>query len=229
MPSDQISEPMISDTELRARFRNFEDPFVERKVAGDIRDCLKTALAFANTLPNGMPGVLFIPVRNDGTIQTGVNLDDLQRSISKRLADAFPDLLYFQRIVTITEEQVVAVVVPGSLERPHFAGHAYVRDGSSSVKASRQQFDALVARRSSLVEEIHRWIRKPVSLLFIRPDGMGGPRVHNTYDAAVAACNQWVTLEYNPQPAPAMESFSLHRVQLSYDHKRDRLAIEVQT
>src|SRR5882762_207377 len=101
MPNDEISEGMISETELRARFRNFEDPFVERKVAGDIKDCLKTALAFANTLPTGMPGVMFIPARDDGTVQVGVNLDDLQRNISKRLVEAFPELIYFQRIVTI--------------------------------------------------------------------------------------------------------------------------------
>ncbi len=53
MTDSSIPGELISELELRARLTNFEDPFVERKVSGDIKDCLKTAIAFANTLPNG--------------------------------------------------------------------------------------------------------------------------------------------------------------------------------
>lgn len=187
----------LSDRELLARLRNFEDPFVERKVDGDLKDCLKTAVAFANTLPNEMPGVLFIPVKNDGTVKPGVDLDLLQRKISDKLADAYPPLSYFQRIIVADDIPLVAVIVGGSSERPHFSGPAFVRDGSKTVQASRQQFDLLVARRQSVVEELRRWIGKVVSYVVVRPPNMGGPRIHNRYEATVVECNQWyVTLEY---------------------------------
>lgn len=65
----------LTDQELLARLRNFEDPFVERKSAGDHKDFIKTAVAFANTLPIGVPGVLFVPATNDGKIQAA-DLDD---------------------------------------------------------------------------------------------------------------------------------------------------------
>lgn len=230
MSEHQIGSDMISEKELQARMTNFEDPFVERKVHGDIKDCLKTVIAFANSLPNGLPGVLFIPVKNDGTIQSGFDLDELQRSISKRLSDAYPDIYYFQRIISVDGRQAVAVVVPGSPQRPHFAGHSYVRDGSQSVKASARQFDALVARRSSLVEELLRWVGKPVTMNWLRPHNMGGPRVINIYESEILACTQWwVTLRYVDGPNPKTETYSLNRVQLSFDHKKDRLILEIET
>lgn len=230
MNEQHIRSDMISENELRSRLTNFEDPFVERKVHGDIKDCLKTVIAFANSLPNGLPGVLFIPVKNDGTIQVGFDLDELQRSISKRLSEAYPHIYYFQRIVSVDGHQAVAVVVPGSPERPHFAGHAYVRDGSQSVKASARQFDALVARRSSLVEEVSKWLGRPVTMNWLRPHYMGGPRVVNVYDSEILACTQWwVTVRYVDGPSPKTETYSLNRVQLSFDHKNDRLILEIET
>jgi len=45
----------LTEAKLLARLGNVEDPFVERKNAKDIKDALKTAVAFANTLPNGVP------------------------------------------------------------------------------------------------------------------------------------------------------------------------------
>jgi predicted HTH transcriptional regulator len=87
----------LTDQELLARLRNFEDPFVERKSAGDHKDFIKTAVAFANTLPIRVPGVLFVPATNDGKIQA-TDLDHLQQKVSERLAQAYPPLDYFQHI-----------------------------------------------------------------------------------------------------------------------------------
>ena len=41
----------LSDTELLAKMRRFEDHFVERKTANDKKDWLKTLVAFANSTP----------------------------------------------------------------------------------------------------------------------------------------------------------------------------------
>lgn len=219
----------LSERELIARLRNVEDPFVERKVDGDLKDCLKTAVAFANTLPNSVPGVLFIPVKNDGTVKTGIDLDMLQRKISEKLAAAYPPLKYFQRIVEADGAPLVAVIVPGSSERPHFSGPAYVRDGSKTVQASAQQFEVLISRRQALVEELQKWLKKTVSYVVVRPPNMGGPRVHNRYDATIIECTQWyVTLEFQDNAERKRESFALQRVQLSFDNSRSRISIEVE-
>ena len=134
----------LNDEDLLARLSNFEDPFVERKVHSDIKDVLKTAVAFANSLPAGMPGVLYMPVKNDGTIQDGFDLDDLQKKISSQINKAYPAIQYLQKIIRRGSQQVVAVLVWGSEMRPHFAGPAYVRRGSQSVAATEQLYRELL-------------------------------------------------------------------------------------
>ena len=76
---------MLSDEELLSRLTNFEDQFVERKSAGDFKDWRKPVVAFANSRPIGFPGVLFIGIKNDGTVEENANLDSLQRKFSEIL------------------------------------------------------------------------------------------------------------------------------------------------
>ena len=108
--------------ELRTRSGNFEDPFVERKSAHDVKDALKTAVAFANTLPNGIPGVVFMPVKNDGRIEPDQNLDILQRKISEQIDRAYPSILYFQQVISAPEDECVAVTIWGVRSGPTFLG-----------------------------------------------------------------------------------------------------------
>ena len=217
----------LTEQELLSRFHNYEDPFVERKSEGDQKDYLKTAIAFANTLPDGVSGVLFVPVMNDGKIQTA-NLDTLQMRISERLKPAYPSLVYSQRIVNIGQQQVVAVLVPGSPQRPHFAGPAYVRDGSQTKNASEQQFQELIARRSSKVEELKKWVGKKVTVEFI---ALGqGPRVENSFRVDLEECTLWyATIKYEDTmiSLKPRESFALSRVEISYDQKHHRLLLDV--
>ena len=51
-----------SDDPTLVRLKNFEDAFVERKSTSDTRDLLKTAVAFANSVPVGYPAILFYGV-----------------------------------------------------------------------------------------------------------------------------------------------------------------------
>lgn len=61
-------------------------------------------------------------------------------------------------VLEVTQEgspcSILAVVVGPSANRPHFAGLAYVRDGSRTIKASEQVFDQLIADRSSTVRAL---------------------------------------------------------------------------
>ncbi len=217
----------LSDQDLVARLHNFEDPFVERKSENDHKDFLKTAVAFANTLPDGVPGVLFVPVTNDGKIQTA-NLDHLQKKVSERLSPAYPSLVYFQRILNVGQGQVIAVLVPGSPARPHFAGPAYVRDGSQTKNASPEQFAALIARRSSKVEELMKWVGKKVTVEFISPGQ--GPRVENSFWVGLEECNQWfITIKYESSMISHRdrESIALNRVEISFDQQQHRLLLDI--
>ena len=60
---------MAKNDELLARLNNKEDNFTERKLesAGSY-EFRKTIVAFANSVPENQTGILFIGVRNDGTV-----------------------------------------------------------------------------------------------------------------------------------------------------------------
>jgi len=220
---------LLSDQELTARFHNFEDPFVERKVASDAKDYLKTAVAFANSLPDGVPGVMFVPCKNDGTIQQQHNLDELQKTISAKLSPAYPPLQYFQHILNVGSQQVVAVLVWGSPMRPHFAGPAYVRDGSQTKAASEEQFALLIARRNSKVEQLSKWHKKLITAEFIT-GALTGPQLEQSCTVTLLEYNQWyITILYEDraQRNVERESIVLSRVNISFDHVRNRLLVEI--
>jgi len=60
----------LSDVDLLARMKNFEDHLVERKTIKDEKDWKKAAVAFANSVPIGLPAVLYIGVRDNADIET---------------------------------------------------------------------------------------------------------------------------------------------------------------
>ena len=125
-------------------------------------------VAFANSTPIGYPAIMFVGARNDGTVEDGQpdrNLDSLQKSINTRIQrNVYPSVYYLMRVLTVDGKQCVAVVIPGSAERPHFAGPSYIRVGSESVPASETQFGRLVAERLSKPYEILRWKGRVVTV-----------------------------------------------------------------
>jgi len=213
----------LSDEDLASRLRNYEDPFVERKTAADVNDVTKTAVAFANSLPIGAPGVIFLPVRDDGTVQEGQDLDQLQRNITRRLNRAYPQIPSLYKIIRDDEKQLVAVVIWGSESRPHFSGPSYVRKGSESVEASEGQFNALIAQRNSKVYEILKWKGKRilVNSRVRQPHGW----VHDQDRATVLECNPfYVSLEMG---RGSLTSIPLDRVELSFVAAEQCLSLEV--
>jgi predicted HTH transcriptional regulator len=131
----------MSDTDLLSRMRNFEDHLVERKTAKDEKDWKKTAVPFANSVPVGLPAVLYIGVRNNGEIETPqTNLDDIQKKFNAQMQRVYPRIAYVPKIIAEGERQALAVIIPGSELRPHFAGLSYVRKGSETFEASEEQF-----------------------------------------------------------------------------------------
>ena len=164
---------MVSDTELLLKLTNFEDHFVERKTSGDSKDWLKTVVGFANSTPIGYPAVLFIGVRDNGDLEDGLNLDSLQRDARKEACRRLS-----ARVLPVQSDfrggkQCLAVIVPGSEARPHFAGPSYVRVGSETVRASDPQFQELVAQRNSKVRAILQSAGKEITVAHLAPSMTG--------------------------------------------------------
>jgi predicted HTH transcriptional regulator len=84
--------------ELLARMKSFEDNFVERKPLGDRKDWLRTAVAFANSTPEGKHAVMYLGVTDLGEIQEqNDNLDTLQKTLRKEIDKAYPTIDYFRK------------------------------------------------------------------------------------------------------------------------------------
>ena len=161
-----------TDEELRQLKGSTEDHFIERKTSSDAKDWLKTIVAFANSTPLGRFSVLYIGVRDDGTVERGgINLDTAQKTLERRLEEAYPRIPYTTRVLTEGTGDYLCVIVPGSAQRPHFAGPAFVRVGSQTINASAEQFERLITERNSKAYSILRCQGKRVPVLMLRhPD-----------------------------------------------------------
>lgn len=217
----------LSDQDLMARLKNFEDNFVERKTSGDHSDWLKTVVGFANSTPVGYPAVLFIGVRDDGTPEDGLNLDRLQQSFAKKMNDAYPPIYFVAKILESNGKQLLAVVVPGSASRPHFAGPSYIRRGSRTEAASEAQYDELLTARHGKSGEILKWLGKRISIDWMRVEAihMMGP-VERTQEQVVAGCNVFYVTVADQIGWPG-SSIPLRRVEVSFDNTKNRLKLEI--
>lgn len=213
----------LNEEDLLARMKNFEDHLVERKVVSDEKDWKKTAVAFANSVPIGVPAVLFIGVRDSGEIETPPkNLDEVQKKFNSKMKTVYPRIFYVPKIVSENGRQALAVIIPGSELRPHFAGLAYVRRGSVSEDASEAQLRELIAQRNSKATTILEWKGKNVTV-FLRSGDSEIPLPNSTI---VADCNQFYVSVKTVMHEPPT-SFPLSRVEINFDNLRHRLQLEI--
>jgi hypothetical protein len=207
--ADTLSRLELTDRDIVLRLKNTEDSTVERKTANDYRDCLKTAVAFSNSLPVDDPGIIFVGVRNDGTVEDNTNLESLQKKVSAEIGKVYPPIYpQMKAVKDASGKEFLAVIVRGSAERPHFSGPSYIRDGTQTKEASAEQFTRLIAERSSKAREIYAMVGKSVNWQMF-----GGQR--GGADATVLSCNQffvvldggtykrsfpldWITISFEP-------------------------------
>ncbi len=190
----------IFDAEILQRLDSSEDSFVERKSLNDMKDVVKTCVAFATTCDvEGPPGILFYGVRDDGTIEDLSNkLDSVQKTIKDKLSVVYPPITYKTRGVTRNGRTVLAVIVPGSASGPHFSGPAYVREGSTTVAANEDLFPRIIDRRERKVREIVKWKGQRILMrryvLHPAPNQQRNPWAYS--DARVMDCTaEWLQLE----------------------------------
>lgn len=219
---------VLSDSDIIGKLTVFEDQFVERKTSADSSDWLKTVVGFANSCPVGYPGLLLIGVRNDGAIEQRLNFDSLQKTLNREINKAYPPIYTFPKVVTHGGQDFLAVIVPGSADRPHFSGAAYVRRGSETVTASEDQFKSLIATRSSKAYEIVRNIGKAVTVEVRNVERFGVVgEVATTWEATVTDCSQFaVALRVAGNPG-FDKVIPLNRVLISQDEARHRLKLEL--
>jgi hypothetical protein len=148
---------MLSEKELLDLLRRTETHWIERKKSYHLTDVREAIVAFANSVPEGQHAVLFIGVGPDGKSAPVENADKKQRDI-RRLAEdeCFPPIRCNPTVVRDNGIEVIAVVVEYSPDRPHFAGHAFIRVGSETKKASQELLDELIASRCDKTRRILR-------------------------------------------------------------------------
>jgi predicted HTH transcriptional regulator len=171
--------------------------------------------------------VLFIGATDKGEIEANPsNLDKLQKTFSEKLQHAYPPVYYTTKSVQENGRECLAVIVPGSVSRPHFAGPPYLRDGSQSIVPSPQQYDSLVAARVGKAYELQRWEGKLITLLTLsRQNGMAYVVNKNSQQATVVGANQfYLTVSFGNRT----HSYSLSRIEISYDHVAGRLEVQVE-
>ena len=218
---------MLTDEELALRISATEDNFVERKTIGDNKRWIPALVAFANSAPIGFPCVLFIGARDDGTLEPDLGVESLQRSFSEKAAEVFPPIPYSSKVFRRADRECLAVIVQGSPNRPHYSGLPYIRVGTESRKADIENIARLTAERDPKAYEILRWKGKIVTVDFLHlPEAANRlGRIATTVRSKIKDCNQfWITLE---DGQGQLSSIALRRIELSFDHTRDLLKLEI--
>ena len=214
--------------DLLALLRQHEDAFVERKAKAHRSGVIETIVAFANSVPPGQEAVLFLGVRDDKTIVGVENADRVQKSVTEWAEyQCFPPItLQCEVVKELPGGTVVAVIVPASEQRPHFAGHAYVRVGPKTIKASQRVLDELIASRNTKAGAILRRKGQTITVVSAFPiQGMGpGDRLGASgvgYECRIEGCTAFSVQLYHLGSGRNV-SLTLEWVTLTADPERHR-------
>ena len=215
----------------------WEDYLLERKVESDLKDLLKTLVAFANSVRPDHKATILIGERDDGTAAGVTNPDNIQKTIRKEVGKIYPPIIWRSHVYEKDGKYCVRVEVEHSGDTPHFGGVAWVRRGSSTVEASEEMFQTLVELRLDMVRELFKWADKEVTVhgdrSTIPSTRETGPMHMIEYfshrwdwadEAKLIFVNKfWVTLKRKGEK----KSEPIEKLSLSYDDEKDRLKIIV--
>lgn len=167
---------MSNDTAtLLTRLNQSEDPWTERKESFEEREVRKTIVAFANSIRESEMAVLFLGARNDGNHPGLLDADDTQKKVAGISKRCYPPIQYQTEVLPVTagkkRVEVLAVKIPFSVSRPHFAGTAYIRKGSESIECPKEVFEELIACQNDKARRILQYKEKPVLVRFRSESG----------------------------------------------------------
>lgn len=215
----------------------WEDYLLERKVESDLRDLLKTLVAFANSVRPEHVATILIGEKDDGAAAGVTNPDNIQKSVRKEAEKVYPPIIWRSEVYEKDGKHCVRVEIEYSGDTPHFGGPAWVRRGSSTVSASEEVFQRLIEIRLEMVRELSKWLDKEVSIhgdpSTIPPyqessHPLSPRRIYfHRWDweesAKLIFVNRfWITLE---DKEGEKKSEPLEKLALTYDDKNDRLKI----
>jgi len=209
----------------------WEDNLLERKVESDLKDLLKTLVAFANSVKPNHAATILIGERDDGPVQGVTNPDEIQRTIRKECEKIYPDIVWKSEVYEKGGKYCVRVEIEFSGDTPHFAGPAWVRRGADTIKASDEVFQRLVEIRLDKVRQLAIWEGKVVTVEgdegtveFRERQTRGHPRWRGQSSAVLKFVNRfWARFEVDGKN----RSEPLEKLLLSWDDNQDRLKILV--
>jgi Putative DNA-binding domain len=156
-----------------------EDSLREKKVESDLKDLLKTLVAFANSVAPGDTAKIFIGEKDDGTVQGVTSADNIQKRVKKEADEIYPEIYYRTEVYERDGKQCVRVDIKHNGLAPHFGGPAWVRKGSQTIKATEQLYQQMVELRQSKVHELKKWLGKSITVSWsMASPGVMGPNWH---------------------------------------------------
>jgi hypothetical protein len=141
-----------------------EDSLREKKLESDLKDLLKTLVAFANSVAPSDTAQIFIGEHDDGSVQGVSNADNIQKSVKKEADKIYPEIYYKTEVYERDGKHCVRVDIKHNGLAPHFGGAAWVRRGPTTVKATEQLFQQMVDFRQEKVRVLALWLNKSVTV-----------------------------------------------------------------
>jgi len=208
----------------------WEDSLLERKVESDLKDLLKTVVAFANSVQPGHKAVILIGEKDDGSIQGVKSAESIQRTVRETCNKVYPPIVWKSFVYVEGGKTCIRVEIDHDDNSPHFGDAAWIRRGSSTEKASDELFQTLIELRLSKVRELAMWIGKKITVeadIGTLLDTRIGTRYerHPRYpiepqEAILRSVNNfWTTFQIKDR----QQSEPLEKVVLSWDDQFERL------
>jgi hypothetical protein len=217
-----------------------EDSLREKKVESDLKDLLKTLVAFANSVAPGDTAQIFIGEKDDGTVQGVTNADNIQKSVTKEAEKIYPEIYYRTEVYERDGKQCVRVDIKHNGLAPHFGGEAWVRKGSQTIKATEQIYQQMIDQRQTKTRVLLQWVGKDVTVFWKkqRAEQRLGSLYHfrNEEATLVSVTSYWAT--FRVHVATVDETNQLHRenidcsepiekLMLNWDDGNGQLKVEV--
>jgi len=141
-----------------------EDSLREKKVESDLKDLLKTLVAFANSVSPEDTAQIFIGEKDDGTVQGVTSPDAIQKAVQREAEKIYPEIYYRTEVYEREGKQCVRVDVKRNGLAPHFGGPAWIRRGSETRKATDELYQQMIDQRQSKVSLLLKWLNKEVTV-----------------------------------------------------------------
>jgi Putative DNA-binding domain len=215
-----------------------EDSLREKKVESDLKDLLKTLVAFANSVAPEDTARIFIGEKNDGTVHGVTNTDNIQKSVKKEADKIYPEIYFKTEVYEREGKQCVRVDIKYNGLAPHFGGAAWVRKGSETIVATEELYQQMVELRQDKVRVLSRWLKHEITVegtqsqkpFMADPYSVSGAEWSvGVHQATLVDVNMhWVTFNVHASQNHRFDkSEPMEKLLLSWDDERKRLKVVV--